>query len=419
MTSQLEADAAAQFLRARNVSDSSWTSAVSDETTVRPMRSFDSIANGNPYASSTANSSRVSSWEYPPTHQSQSHIAPRPVSMYPNRAQPLFPNSGEESEDENRRLSWMSRERKVKSTPPVSMQTRANVVQSSFGAHHVMPPSRTPPMIEQAPPSRAPPAPPAHLSPSLPQGDGWGNAHKEQDPWADQKKLWASRRISAGEAFQTCKSMENIRPSLDQNLSGRKSMAPTKTRRRPPSAHQNSYLRAHKSLEAVKPRQMYDERRPESARPNIDFKRPQLEQNLKGYGSFDNSQESRWEETGYHHGYGRASPNKENRQPSPNKEYYEAESNYFDQDSQFQQQSVEQTIHQRNASTSSMLVLDRFTGGLDYGYEPGMGIGGSAGTRSTGNRLNKGDTKSVDVSFMHGLDFSDVPIIMQRIRVQN
>lgn len=398
MTSRLEADAAAQLLRARNVSDSSWTSAVSDETTVRPMRSFDSIANGNPYASSTANSSRVISWEYPTAHQSQNQIATRPLSMYPGQLQPQMPSHGEESEDDNRRMSWISRERKAKSTPPVSMQTRGNVAQSSLGPHHVISPSRTPPMAEQAPPTRAPPAPPAHFSPPLPQGDGWENAHKEQDPWANQKKLWAERRKSAGEALQTRKSMENTRPSLDQNLRG-KSIESTKVRPRPPSAHQNSYLRAQKSLEAVKARQMYDERRPGSARPSIDFQRPQLERNVRSYEGFENSPEPSWNgygagrDTEYNHTYGRSSPNKENRHPSPSKEYYEPEPNYFDQESQFQQQDVEQTIHQRNASTSSMLVLDRFTGGLDYGYEPGMGIGGSAGTRNTGNRLNKGDKK--------------------------
>ncbi|KAI4154789.1 MAG: hypothetical protein LQ340_001437 [Diploschistes diacapsis] len=51
----------------------------------------------------------------------------------------------------------------------------------------------------------------------------------------------------------------------------------------------------------------------------------------------------------------------------------------------------------------------RFDGGLNYGYEPGCGVGGSAGTRTLANKASR---KSVEVSKGFGLDLSDIPIFI-------
>ena len=51
----------------------------------------------------------------------------------------------------------------------------------------------------------------------------------------------------------------------------------------------------------------------------------------------------------------------------------------------------------------------RYQGGLQYGYEPGCGLGGSAGTRPAHNGASR---KSVIVSQGFGLDLSDVPIFV-------
>lgn len=51
----------------------------------------------------------------------------------------------------------------------------------------------------------------------------------------------------------------------------------------------------------------------------------------------------------------------------------------------------------------------RFDGGFGFGYEPGVGIGGSAGTRSGGTGASR---KSVGVSRGFGVDLSDVPIFV-------
>ena len=54
-------------------------------------------------------------------------------------------------------------------------------------------------------------------------------------------------------------------------------------------------------------------------------------------------------------------------------------------------------------------LTGRYTGGLLYGYEPGCGLGGSAGTRSAKTEASR---KSVDVSRGFGIDLSDVPIFV-------
>lgn len=51
----------------------------------------------------------------------------------------------------------------------------------------------------------------------------------------------------------------------------------------------------------------------------------------------------------------------------------------------------------------------RFEGGLAFGYEPGYGLGGSAGTRGMKTDASR---KSVDVSRGYGIDLSDVPIFV-------
>ncbi|KAF2876246.1 hypothetical protein BDV95DRAFT_484132 [Massariosphaeria phaeospora] len=58
-----------------------------------------------------------------------------------------------------------------------------------------------------------------------------------------------------------------------------------------------------------------------------------------------------------------------------------------------------------------MIVVDRYSGGLDYGYERGYGIGGSAGTRQLHSSASR---KSMHYSNQYGVDLSDVPVFLQR-----
>lgn len=63
------------------------------------------------------------------------------------------------------------------------------------------------------------------------------------------------------------------------------------------------------------------------------------------------------------------------------------------------------------ASTAAAFehLTGRYTGGLSYGYEPGLGLGGSAGTRSAATGASR---KSMDVSRGYGIDLSDIPIFV-------
>ncbi|KAF2854681.1 hypothetical protein T440DRAFT_240542 [Plenodomus tracheiphilus IPT5] len=55
----------------------------------------------------------------------------------------------------------------------------------------------------------------------------------------------------------------------------------------------------------------------------------------------------------------------------------------------------------------------RFSGGLGYGYEGrGVGVGGSAGTRQLNSSVS---SKSMRWRVQHGVDLSDVPIMLQRV----
>ena len=60
-------------------------------------------------------------------------------------------------------------------------------------------------------------------------------------------------------------------------------------------------------------------------------------------------------------------------------------------------------------------LTGRYDGGLLYGYEPGCGLGGSAGTRGARTEASR---KNGDVSRGFGLDLSDVPIFVAPTRAR-
>lgn len=57
--------------------------------------------------------------------------------------------------------------------------------------------------------------------------------------------------------------------------------------------------------------------------------------------------------------------------------------------------------------------FDRYSGGLGYGWERGVGFGGSAGTRHA-NKDQMAKRRSVQLSESFGVDLSDVPVFMTR-----
>lgn len=322
--SQLELDAAARFQQARSVSRES--------STLVSRKSLDSIAVGNPLASSTNTTShlRRKSREHPPQAHANTS-GKRPYSFIPPPSYPLPP---------------LPRElKKTKSPPPISMKTQRKS----------LPAMPAPPM---AAPDRTPPQPPVTF-----KSHSWVNPVQtqatEENSWAKHLNYWAERRESAGEQLSRS--------------------------------------------------------RPGSARPSIDFERPV--QNLRTYTSFDQSMRSQWEADHAQHGtYSSTYP-----QPPP--QLQPTEDEYYGQEDDTGSSSLDLTMaknHARSGSTDEMIVLDRYTGGLGYGFE-GRGIIGSAGNRNSGTLLGGGGAsrKGEKVARDWGVDLSDVPVFLQRVRVES
>jgi hypothetical protein len=161
---------------------------------------------------------------------------------------------------------------------------------------------------------------------------------------------------------------------------------------------------------------------------SFDNSRPQQLPRQQSYGCGYRGPSQEWErETGnvkgYDHTYGSYSDNNKENPPfsssqssQPQQSQQGDEEEYYDGPSQDSEDFPPQSI--ANNSTSDMLILDRFAGGLGYGYEPGYGLVGSAGTRNVG-KMAGASRKSMNESVNYGLDFSDVPVFLQRVRVES
>lgn len=420
LTAQFEADAAARFNLAR-ASSQMGQQAPQQMTRVR---SYDSIANGNPFAS--GNNSRRSSREHHPPPQVQRNNAPWRPSPAPNPAAystqslplqlptsqspltahpPQFHRGFPKVErGEEKSFSGVSAVSKPKSQPPVSMNTQRNskLIQT---AQQLVPP-----------PSHAPPAPPAQKQ-TQNQGDG------AEKGWNNTASAWATRRQSAGEALQSRKSME-MRPA--QELRGRKSMDAARFNR--PASEQRE----------LKGRGSYDQMRWEQGAQQVE----QGMGDVTGLG-IGKMQSKRWNVgVGYEDAHAYPSPPRQTTQSwtvgaksQQEQEYdhtygsslhhshsYEDKENFYQAQEYYEAEQQEdaqlgEMIHQRKTSTSEMLVLDRFSGGLDYGYEPGLGLVGSAGMRNV-RKMANANRKSVVAAERWGVDLTDVPVFLQRVRVE-
>ncbi|KAL1793376.1 hypothetical protein ACET3X_008358 [Alternaria dauci] len=73
------------------------------------------------------------------------------------------------------------------------------------------------------------------------------------------------------------------------------------------------------------------------------------------------------------------------------------------------QRTPQTTPPKQVQAPNNMSKWDRFSGGLEYNYERGAGIGGSAGTRSLHSHAS---VKSLHFQHQYGVDLSDVPIMI-------
>lgn len=322
-----------------------------------------------------------------------------------------------------RRLSWGNRDRKQ---PPVSMETRRKVSPVPSSSNLLHPPPRRPPPVplipisKEAPPvPDKPPPPPPHKSlppsplpiqlasplpsPRTPRSF-MPSPEVSQDPWAAQKSYWSNRRQDARKSMEQIPQLSEPDHSSRPYVPQRDSTSTMQSRtsgRKPPSSHQNGNLRIQRSMEAVKARKMQEM----MSSPHLQGSY-QAEEVARQHRERDRAGEmlAGWQANAdgstpgeYHHTYGLNIP----ISPPPRPPAY------------FSQPTGEERIdvfdyHRRQNSTNDMLVIDRFSGGLGYGYEHGAGLQGSAGLSGGGEK------KSVEVSRAFGLDFTDVPVFYKR-----
>ncbi len=362
MTSRPEVEARARFARARSVSQESLIS-----RTTAQRRNFSESMPQEKFLPPLPTSS-LTRGKPPPAHAKWSGLGGR--SNSPGPAPFFAPQRSDPNLAEYGRLLPLSSAHRLTSSPSVEVQEQ----------HIPLPVHNESHIVSQY----MPPAP-AHNLPASPPPSSPVLQPETQDPWTSEKRYWAERRKSADRALRMRNSMEM--------------------------------------------------RRPESRASGDGQLKPQI---LKRYGSWDTNQH--WDgypqtrEQEYDHTYGSYPQSFDHDKDnwSQNHQYcsdpsqsYQAQSRYHqeeyyegptsDPEDYFEEQ-LPQVIHQRQTSTSEMLVLDRFSGGLGYGYEPGVGLGGSAGPRNTGRvAMAGGGRKSVDVSMRFGVDFSDVPVFLQRV----
>jgi hypothetical protein len=386
MTAQLEADAAARFAQQKNMGQSPYGSAQSMGIQQRRTTSYDSLPSQNPaFLSSTNSPSNIPSRKEvgtrspPQAHAKFSGVGvQRPYSLLPARRS----NPNLQEVNGFMGLGNGSKER-IRSPPPVSMKTQRKSLPASAKVNTS--------------------APPARIAPSAPEP-----ALKEtkNDPWSQQRNFWAERKAEA--AVQSRKSLDLKRPESARSST---------EYQRPQMPHS---LAHHGSFDS---------------RPRESFERPKEVRRDSGifeYGSKALGQEWKQREGSYDHTYGSgdypssSTSDKENRHqvhpsiPTQQLNRYggEQEPEYYADENQ--DTAFATSLHESHNSTSEMLILDRFAGGLGYGYDPGYGIGGSAGTRNTGRLGYRGENrKSVRESERWGVDLSDVPVFLRQVGVRN
>lgn len=317
--------------------------------------SYNRLVGGNPFDhSSTGPSSRATS--------SSSTFTLRDL-----------PSQRRTAEEDAKRLS-IARTNRVNSPPPVSFQNQRKSVPVPAPGQLALPKLRST-LVAQSPLSQplsseivtssyqesATPPPRSLTSPPIREVPSQGSLASGQELWFDTKEQIIPAQLQIGHAE---------RPSKIRSQSAR----PATQYHRPIPLHHFSFDVQEKSENNSRAASLYSEKEWEIHAGAYDHT----------YGSCTNLHDLSGEFSANEYD----TPSFEESQPIPD----------------------------MGNSTQDMLVLDRYAGGLGYGFEPGYGLGGSAGTRNSGT-MNKGGRKGVEVSQQWGLDFSDVPIIMQRVPV--
>jgi hypothetical protein len=380
MTAHYESDYSQYSAAFRNPNQGSQAS------TVRQRRSYESISKGSPFSNDNRSQTRLNMRGPPPQahangrrpYSFQHTLSREPLPSY--RGQPSHSRERFAVHNDLQRRNSAIQGQKLRAAPPVSMTTQRRSLPNSNNSQFIDPPSQ-------------PQSTPSSL----------------EDGWKKSAGAWAERRRSAGEALSARTSLETSRPTTKGS-----SFEATGARSQP------QVLRGQKSMDAntyersLKLREEHPE--PQALRSGKSFDTSQQRSSSwnagNGYDVPNLHTTQYYGNAEYSHTYGTAENSyhdKENFYQYVEQEYYEPEPEY----DQRQVGQLPEDIHIHRTSTSDMLVLDRFSGGPDSGFELGFGLAGSAG------RMGNAGRKSMRESVHFGVGMSEVPAIMHSVRMSN
>ena len=226
---------------------------------------------------------------------------------------------------------------------------------------------------------------------------------QKDSPWEAQRQAWKERRKSASEAL-----LRNQINGIFQNIPATSELLPPQGREIPKLAPDRAFTTDPRGV--FKPNQ--PTLSPSASFPNPLASHPHTQQQSASASPVSASQRP---------GPSEQSASREVVRPGPGPVAPRPASTYTQPHPQHQSPNLHRaqtafSVPRKSigsGTTTPTKSIDRlagrYDGGLLYGYEPGCGLGGSAGTRGTKTEASR---KSVDVSRGFGLDLSDVPIFV-------
>lgn len=236
--------------------------------------------------------------------------------------------------------------------------------------------------------------------------------------WENQARLWRERRQSLGYSLPKAGSSPHIVSQYKaSDSSAERALAPESpsiviSRYVTPTTAENT---AHSALaQDLEP----EEQKEDGFFPNVHNLNPTDSRPAKDDVPRTDSAIS----TSSYHTAATSSTKRSSTQPSPHlgdsyHPYRQSNSQSFERliaTAAQQPRSIpDQDRLRKSASKSPDALFDRYSGGLDYGWERGAGFAGSAGTRTSESKAKR---KSKVLAESFGVDLSDVPVLLMKAK---
>lgn len=235
---------------------------------------------------------------------------------------------------------------------------------------------------------------------------------KDSSIWDAQRQAWSQRRKSAGEALlKNRSSQDTITQPMDSDGSyvHQQNNRPSFTHRLP--AAEPRHLHEPKQLSRPGPSPLAPSWKPPAPPPQISPQQQRYEPESSSSPYTSNRPASYVEPITQHPSQPRPRPLSiaSTRRPQDQTHTSSPAARRVQNSSSFALPRKRVSSGNSPSNLKIENLTGRYAGGLLYGYEPGCGLGGSAGTRSAKTEASR---KSVDVSRGFGIDLSDIPIFV-------